>query len=231
MENNYPNVLKRLSDFRRKMQLSQMDMKHIVDVTQGEYSYVENGKTKLSGEMLEMLYAKGWDIDYIISGIDNSSFELDLRDQFIEHPGISSTTVLRIAWVVFYSLIEESGRDFGCKAELDLLQMLLGRTEDQTVLFITREILDQSQFGLAYLFGMSVKLYRECEKGKRLLDAESLEIISRISHCRPTLFMNLGSEEWRIAEYVWNCMDSKMKKIAVDMINQNLSYLNQTKDE
>ena len=225
MGNNYSNVLKRLAAYRKKIGLNQTDITQIIGITQGEYSYIETGRTKLSGEVLKKLYEKGWDIDYIISGKTIECGECEFKDKLIKSSQAGRITAPRFAWAVFSGLVDENKLKIN-KSELRLLQMLLDRKKEQTVLFCARRMLDKSQAEIAYMFGISIKLYRELEKGKRLLDAESLEIISRISACLPTLFLNLGDEEWRIAGHIWGGLNSELKTLSIKMINQNLYLLN-----
>lgn len=65
---SYDEMLVRLEKYRKSIPMKQKQMGQAIGVSQEQYSYLENGNTKLTDKNLKALADTGADIDYIITG-------------------------------------------------------------------------------------------------------------------------------------------------------------------
>lgn len=76
---NYENVLKNLTAYRKTSGLTQNEFASKIGISQEMYSYIENGKVIISGELLLKLSDLGLDIDMLIAGKTYDYNALDLE--------------------------------------------------------------------------------------------------------------------------------------------------------
>lgn len=76
---DYQDVLRRLAAYRKKIGATQKQIGQKLGLSQEQYSYLENGITKITDRNLKELLRTGWNVDYIITGIEfeNDWTELD----------------------------------------------------------------------------------------------------------------------------------------------------------
>lgn len=81
---SYDEMLVRLEKYRKSIHMKQKQMGQAIGVSQEQYSYLENGNTKLTDKNLKALADTGADIDYIITGELFNIVLMSLRTRLTE---------------------------------------------------------------------------------------------------------------------------------------------------
>ncbi len=227
----YVDILKRLKLMRKEQALTQEKMQRIFAINQGQYSYIENGRTKMSGKMLEMLYTKGWNVDYLITGKDFGEKDILLKDQLMEFQDNRYQIVTYQTALVLWSAACKKENLEPCRKELRLLNVLMQKVQGETVFTALRKIENVNQKDMAESIGVNEKIFRAFEKEKRSPDAEILYKLHKRTKCRPSLFLRHDNKEWDILQYVWSSLDEEAQKKTVAILNENITYINEIEHE
>lgn len=220
---NYQDVLKRMTAYRKKIGATQKQIGEKLGLSQEQYSYLENGITKITDKNLKELLRTGWNIDYIITGIEYSNDRTELDDVFVDfHEKETKEFVMKLLAEV---LLQKSRtacwaeRDEEAKRALDLLGAILKSWDDFSMSLFIREHLQLSQILMAERIGVGIKKYREIEREKRYPDAEMLLTFYNMSGYQPALFMNFYDRRLMSIKQVWKLLSQKEKTEMLEFIH------------
>ncbi len=169
--------------------MSQESMGSVMGITQSHYSKVENGKKIISGEELHNLDMNGIDVDYLVSGIKSPRTVLD---DLMEACGREKKAELLqlIVWTIQQGM--ENAQIGGsaavrCTREIELLRyQVFPHTSEHTVWYRIRMANEMTQGEMAEALDVSVKRYREIEKGNTRASARWwLRSMRTWATCRP----------------------------------------------
>ena len=68
MRSSYEDFLRRLNQYRMRLNMTQEAASSALGITQSQFSKMELGRTIMPYKALEALIGLGWDIDYLIAG-------------------------------------------------------------------------------------------------------------------------------------------------------------------
>lgn len=212
---NYQDVLKRMTAYRKKIGATQKQIGEKLGLSQEQYSYLENGITKITDKNLKELLRTGWNIDYIITGIEYKNDRTELDDVFVDfHDKETKEFVMKL----LAEVLLQKGRtacwaeqDEEAKRSLDLLEAIIKSWDDFSMSLFVREHLQLSQILMAERIGVGIKKYREIERENRYPDAEMLLTFYNMSGYQPILFMNFYDRRVMSIKQVWKLLSQKEK--------------------
>ena len=220
---NYQDVLKRMTAYRKKIGATQKQIGEKLGLSQEQYSYLENGITKITDKNLKELLRTGWNIDYIITGIEYKNDRTELDDVFVDfHDKETKEFVMKL----LAEVLLQKGRT-ACWAEqneeakrsLDLLEAIIKSWDDFSMILFVREHLQLSQILMAERIGVGIKKYREIERENRYPDAEMLLTFYNMSGYQPILFMNFYDRRLMSIKQVWKLLSQKEKTEMLEFIH------------
>lgn len=220
---NYQDVLKRMTAYRKKIGATQKQIGEKLGLSQEQYSYLENGITKITDKNLKELLRTGWNIDYIITGIEYKNDRAELDDVFVDfHDKETKEFVMKL----LAEVLLQKGRT-ACWAEqneeakrsLDLLEAIIKSWDDFSMILFVREHLQLSQILMAERIGVGIKKYREIERENRYPDAEMLLTFYNMSGYQPILFMNFYDRRLMSIKQVWKLLSQKEKTEMLEFIH------------
>lgn len=215
----YEYVLERLVQFRKSLNLTQVQMAEKLNIGQEQYSYLENGKVKITAELLQALNGLGLDINYLITGEYNDICKNMVFDMFEsvtneEYRKKMKRLMIYLLNIVF---IKDTTDETAVGEEQSLLMSLEKYGEEFSMLLYVREKLNLSQIAMADELGLGIKKYRKLEKELIYPDAELLFVLWQKSNCPPVLFLDLCDRELYIIDLFWNEL-SKEQRIKIEDI-------------
>lgn len=217
----YSDVCRRVAQYRYQSGFSQEQMANILDMTQENYSHIENGKVKIAGSVIRDFFKLGWDIDYIITG---RRFELhnDFSDTFMEFE-------------------DKNDRSFASRmiAELMILQMLKTNhtltDEQRSIVKITcyylrhwdnfsmfafiRTLEGVNQTVMAGKLGVSYKTYGAFERETKFPDALMLMECYNQYGYQPSLYLKYFDRKAIILNSIWENFDNVVRSKMNSCIN------------
>ncbi len=219
---DYQDVLRRLAAYRKKMGATQKQMGQKLGLSQEQYSYLENGITKITDRNLRELLKTGWNIDYIITGIEFQSDWTELDDVFAK---FQDEETKEFVMKLLAEVLFEKGRKCvwnekseEAKQALKLLEAILRAWDSFSMSLFVREQLQLSQIIMAEKMGVGIKKYREIERENRYPDAEMLLSLYNMSGYQPMFFMNFCDRRLMCIKQVWNLLASDEKKLMMEFI-------------
>ncbi len=221
---DYKDVLNRLIAYRKKTGATQEQMGQKLGLSQEQYSYLENGKTKITDSNLKDFLRTGWDIDYLITGVEIENDWTDLENIFSQfQDGEERSFAMKIT----AELLLEKGKQTGksAKASLDLLEAVLKMWERFSMSRFVREELLLSQTDMAEKLGVGIKKYREMERELRFPDAELLLSLYAMSGYQPLLFIDFYDRRLMSMNMVWNLLTKEEKSHVLNFIRSIKSVL------
>lgn len=211
-------------EYRENLHLTQKDVGNFLGKDQSQFSKMELGKTVVSYEILENLKEKDWDIDFIITGEEKIKAADDFSSYLKGKMGENWKNLNEaLIWIVGQELdINGNSCSRDSKCEYELLKQFLGKNPPDTVLLAVRDMLGISQITMSEKLGVNIKKYCQLEKGSKNPDAELLGLIYQLAYCRPTIFFYAGDMAEHLLNCLWNRIDSKQQKEAVDFLDYTI---------
>ena len=167
--------------------MSQESMGSVMGITQSHYSKVENGKKIISGEELHNLDMNGIDVDYLVSGIKSPRTVLD-------------------------DLMEACGR-VRCTREIELLRyQVFPHTSEHTVWYRIRMANEMTQGEMAEALDVSVKRYREIEKGNTRASAEVVAALYENLGYLPSIILEEDVVNLSSLNLIWEEFEEELQK-------------------
>lgn len=219
---DYNGVLKRLVAYRKRLGMTQEQIAGKINISQEQYSYLENGITKITDRDLKGLFELGWNIDYIITGTEACDSESKLEgvfNGFCNEEGKDFTMKLCAEL-----MIEKAKRcrlteiEDGIGEALVLLQDMVEAWQHFSMCRHVRKQLRISQLIMAEKLGVGIKKYREIEREIRYPDAEMLLSFYDMSGYPPVLFLELRDRRMLVLEWVWNAFAEKEREELLEFI-------------
>lgn len=213
---NYQEVLQRLTEYRKISGMTQEQLGARIELSQEQYSYLENGITRITDKNLKAFFDMGWDIDYLITGkrfdydvmVYDYEFNCFMKDKDVFfHTKLPAELIAER--VCRYDGINRSRFNMG---DIDLLVGMLKSWDNFLMLRFVRERLKISQIDMAERIGIGIKKYREIEREIRYPDAEILLDFYEMSGYRPTLFMNFYDRKQMMINVMWQKLGTEERK-------------------
>lgn len=206
MCSSYEDFLRRLNQYRQRLNMTQEETSRALGITQSQFSKMELGKTIMPYKALAHLISMGWDVDYLITGKEICRRDSELR-KVVMHAEEEYRPRLfdAIAWMLKQGLDKRTSElDFETKCEMEILKMRASGRPSDSVLYRMRKILGMSQIPMAEKLGVNIKKYRMLEKNEANPDAELLSRIYEVTGCKPSLLINYDDIENVIIDDLWS---------------------------
>ncbi len=213
----YEYVLERLAQFRKGMNLTQLQVAEKLGISQEQFSYFETGKVKITAEILVKLAALGFDINYIITGeLYREPEDRTVSKIFDNLCENERKNEYRCLFCCLLCLFGETSRDAKTKNQR-LVEYLDKHHNDFSMICFVRDELNINQIPLANELGLSVKKLRRLEKGEIYPDAEVLYELCQRSEYSPLLFLDICDREMLIMELFWNEITKECREKLCDV--------------
>lgn len=214
----YEYVLDRLTHFRKSMKMTQAQMAENLNISQEQYSYLENGKVKITAEILQGLNGLGLDINYLIMGKNGNNTNKDKISIILENvksTEYKSKMIRLLVYLLSFVTIKEN--DIEESKNQKLLGYLEKHWDNFSMILYVREQLHCSQITMADELGLGIKKYRKLEKEIIYPDAELLFEICRMSKYPPVLFLDICDRKLYILDLLWNELTEKQRVTIKDI--------------
>lgn len=217
---NYQDVLRRLTAYRKRIGMTQVQLAERMDISQEQYSYLENGVTKLTGRNLNILLESGWNVDYIITGDEFDGGKTELEEAFDSFGnGKEKEFIMKLCAEI---MIERAGKYYVPKKRVQenlvLLDAMLKSWHQFSMIYFVRQRMDLTQIAMAEKLGVGIKKYRELEREVRYPDAEMLLGFYDMSGYRPMLFLDFYDRRLLLIKQIWSMLTSKEKKVMLEFV-------------
>lgn len=214
--NSYKNILGRLVQFRKELGLTQDDMAEKLNISQEQYSYYENGKVKISADVLKQLSDLGLDINYFISGVYYDKICDNGLDVIFGKQKYSKQTKRMLVYILCLVTMNEGGKKGKYQRLLEYMQMHL---EDFSMIAYIKDELGYAQIPLADELGLGIKKYRKLEKGQIYPDAELLYELYEKSKYPPILFLDICDRQEYAICLIWNELTNDQQRNVKEIIS------------
>lgn len=223
---SYDEMLVRLEKYRKSIPMKQKQMGQAIGVSQEQYSYLENGNTKLTDKNLKALADTGADIDYIITG-EHFQYSADELEDEINRAGKERKMVAN----VMSEKIERGELQNVSRSEAKLIEAMADSWDDFSMVNFVREEEQCSQIEMAQRLGVGIKKYRELEKETLYPDAELLLSLYNMSGYQPALFMNLCDRRMLAVKMLWSAFEAGDKSQLLDFVRNLRNIMQVNTDE
>lgn len=227
MRSNYEDFLRRLNQYRLRLNMTQEETSNALGITQSQFSKMELGKTIMPYKALEHLICMGWDVDYLVTGKESARNISELRTLMMEVEEEHRRKLLDLAVWLLKQGIDKCVPDlnFETKCEIEILKMRVNDKASDTVLYRIRKISGMAQIPMAEKLGVNIKKYRMLEKNKVNPDAELLFRIYEVTGCKPSLLFDYDNVENVIIDDLWNQIASPIQRQILFLTEQVLGFI------
>ena len=222
MNSYYEEFLKRLVQYRIRLNMTQETISRQLGITQSQLSKQELGKIIVPYKSLVSFMKMGWDVDYLLTGKSFRREESKLTDMLNDVEEVNYKPMLEfIAWTLARGIEKSaSGLSMEDQCEICILTMKCNEDTDESIMYEIRKIAGEAQIAMAERLGVNIKKYRALEKEQVFPDAELLLGIYEITGCRPSLFLMDDHIEDVIIDDLWSRVDSERRKEILAIISQ-----------
>ena len=222
MNSYYEEFLKRLVQYRIRLNMTQETISRQLGITQSQLSKQELGKSIVPYKSLVSFMKMGWDVDYLLTGKSFRREESKLTDMLNDVEEVNYKPMLEfIAWTLARGIEKSaSGLSMEDQCEICILKMKCNEDTDESIMYEIRKIAGEAQIAMAERLGVNIKKYRALEKEQVFPDAELLLGIYEITGCRPSLFLMDDHIEDVIIDDLWSRVDSERRKEILAIISQ-----------
>ncbi len=226
--NNYANMLKRLSEYRKMLSMTKAEVAGFLQVSENRYSEFEDGAKGIPCSVICKLYESGWDMNYIIAGIEEPK-KSSLKDELKEYGECDEKElILLFSWIFSNVIHFDDSMEEECR-ELELLEIITKGYENhgpetQSLVRTVREMMNRSQEELAEDLCVCVKTYRKIEKNFSKTNAQLLGDFCELSGFRPSLFLNTSVER-DIIEHIWNVLKEDVKQTVLQFVHKGIQMI------
>lgn len=227
MHSSYEDFLKRFSQYRLCLNMTQAETSHLLGITQSQFSKMELGKIIVSYKSLKCLMKEGWDVDYLVTGKESVHGVSELTELLMEIDEREKRGVLNaVAWLLEQGITKcVSEISFETKCEIEVLKRRADGCETDSVLQEIRKISGVSQIPMSEKLGVNIKKYRMLEKSKANPDAELLLRLYEVTGCKPSLLIDYGNIEHVIIDDLWQQIAYPVQERILDLSKQILCFL------
>ena len=222
MNSYYEEFLKRLVQYRIRLNMTQETISRQLGITQSQLSKQELGKIIVPYKSLVSFMKMGWDVDYLLTGKSFRREESKLTDMLNDVEEVNYKPMLEfIAWTLARGIEKSaSGLSMEDQCEICILKMKCNEDTDESIMYEIRKIAGEAQIAMAERLGVNIKKYRALEKEQVFPDAELLLGIYEITGCRPSVFLMDDHIEDVIIDDLWSRVDSERRKEILAIISQ-----------
>lgn len=227
MCSSYEDFLRRLNQYRQRLNMTQEETSRALGITQSQFSKMELGKTIMPYKALKALGGMGWDVDYLVTGKESSHHISELRKVVMRaeeeyRPKLLDT----IAWMLKQGVDKRASElDFETKCEIEILKMRAQGGSSDSVLYKIRKISGMAQIPMAERLGVNIKKYRMLEKNEANPDAELLFRIYEVTGCKPSLLINYDDIESVIIDDLWSQIALPVQRQILFLTEQLLWFI------
>lgn len=227
MHSSYEDFLKRFSQYKLCLNMTQAETSHLLGITQSQFSKMELGKIIVSYKSLKCLMKEGWDVDYLVTGKESVHGVSELTELLMEIDEREKRGVLNaVAWLLEQGITKcVSEISFETKCEIEVLKRRADGCETDSVLQEIRNISGISQIPMSEKLGVNIKKYRMLEKSKTNPDAELLLRIYEVTGCKPSLLIDFGNLEYVIIDDLWQQIAYPVQERILHLSKQILCFL------
>lgn len=222
MNSYYEKFLKRLSQYRLRLNMTQEMTSELLGITQSQLSKQELGKTIVPFKSLVVFKSMGWDVDYLLTG-ETSKYETSELTEILKRAETNCYKPMLefITWALAME-IEKSVPELSLeeKCELSILKMKSGNEANDSIMYEIRKITGEAQISMADKLGVNIKKYRALEKAQIYPDTELLLGIYQTTGCKPSLFLETEHIENVIIDHLWSRIDPERRKAILTVIPQ-----------
>lgn len=227
MRKRYEDFLRRLNQYRLRLNMTQDELSSALGITQSQFSKIELGKTIMPYKTLELLEGMGWDVDYLVTGKNFAKgvSELNTILQQVEEP-YKKEVLSAVTWLLNQG-INKCCPNLGpeCKCEMEILQMRVGSESSGSVLYEVRKVSNMAQVPMAEKLGVNIKKYRRLEKNEVCPDVELLFHIYEVTGCKPSLILHNDRAENIIIDDLWNQITAPVQSKILSLTEQVLWFI------
>lgn len=231
----YIDILKRLVEYRKSRQMTQVQLAQIFSVTQCEISKLEANEYRISYYDLLQLHAKtDLDIDFLITGkpMAHTIFHTLKKDLSPMPTAKYSFTDLILFSLnkISEPIITEKGKP----AHLSYLERLLrysflsGTKQKNDCWVNLRKAFDLTQIKMAEIMDVDIKRYRNIEKGIKTANAELLMNIYNKLQIYPSYFINGKIENYQDLEQIFYNFSEKNQREILEFLKAGVRFINNT---
>lgn len=226
MCDKYESFLQRITGYRKKINLTQVEASEELGINQSQLSKMELGKTIYSYKMLQSLYQKNWDIDYFITGRKYEQSDSEIS-HFIEKAKEKKELLKLAVWALEQGM-QKSDAEFDKEIgfEIRLLKYRAYAAQEHPILYEIRVASGILQIPMSEKLGVNIKKYRMLERNEISPDAELLLRIYEETGCRPSLLLDPDNIDQMIVGDLWQFVGQKVKKEILLLMKQGVSVLN-----
>ncbi len=189
MSGVYNNVLKRLTEERHRLALSQREMGRYVRMNQSSYSKVELGNRRLNYYELKRLCESDVDMFYVFTGKRCDSKYIKLLEMY-SYEELSCILNMVLALTELRRIGTEKDIWKNLLPGVECLEMWdLGRKSGRSLFYYVRQLYGISQKEMSEVLGMDVKKFRDLENGRCLPDSELLCRMYELFDVSPAIFL------------------------------------------
>lgn len=222
---DYKKVFRRLAAYRKGKGITQEKIAEKIHISQEQYSYLENGITKMTDKDLKGFLELGWNIDYIITGEEPVYGKEDRIEEvfakFRDEEEKEFAMKLCAEVMIEKAVKERLGEKYlKLKEELELLKDMEASWREFSMCRHVRKRLQISQIVMAQRLGLGIKKYREIEREIKYPDAEMLLTLYDMSGYPPMLFLNFYDRRMLLLRQVWDAFGEKEKEEILDFVHE-----------
>ncbi|GEM_PF-209985 len=233
MDNDvYNGCLRRLTEYRKKHNVSQKKMGELLGVTQSHYSKIEQGQKLVSYTSLFRMQEQKVDIDYILTGVHYKESILNEYIQRCEKEQ-QANMLAHIIWVMRQGISIQQLR-ITQKEKVDyrkIVSFLQMRTDSMvnedkdTVWLSVRKLDGKTQEQMAENLHVGIKKYRQIEKGTTQPDAQVLsELYDKLGYF-PSIMMPELTVNLSYLNDIWERFDKDLQKDLLSCIESGFELI------
>ena len=232
MNEAYSKVLKRLWEYRKKMNLSQREISETIGLTQSHFSKIERYEKILSLDSLIKLNENGVDMDFLITGIETDKSILD--DLFKKCPDSHKEEFLNVMFLYVNSALISLGDEkiLDYEKELTILRFNFSQRihyNNKTVWHCLRQLSGVTQEKFANELNIGLKYYREIEKLQSSPNVETLVLLYEKYGYYPSLVSTEKANYLLTLNKIWPSLSTELQTGIQTMLEANLKFFTDLK--
>lgn len=225
MYSRYDGVCKRLIEYRKEMNLSQIEMSNRFGVSQGYYSKLEQGTHTISFPNLQSFWKTGGDVYYLITG---ASYQLGIIDEYTKkcREEVDKIEIEKIIiWLINQGIQRENLVDFDFSRLWKYVVYAENKYKENNIWLNIRKTEELSQEKIARIIDIDVKRYRRLEKNIILPDADILVTVYQKLGYSPLMFIENELFCSDVINKMWNMLSIKLQTEFRNFLNDAVKII------